>query len=583
MSRDAKYLAALMALLLAGAAWGAPLEIAVRPTFDGEPLRLDSLRYTNAAGETLSVSRLSYLLSGFALQREDGTWVEIPGQYAWMDAAQQRSVVRIETPPAGKYRAVRFYIGLDDAANAGKSQAPAEDPLNGNLDGLRWSWQGGYVFMALEGHYRTGSAPLDGFVYHLARGPNRTCISLTAELDLTQPEALLLDFDLGALLNAPRPLSFVRDGTSTHSRPGDPVAAALDSNLPGAFHVVRIVSDAPAISLPSAIQPLYLPAKYTPYPFTISSSFPIPDLPRDNPLIVERIALGEKLFHETALSRDNTISCASCHQPDADFTDPRRFSIGVRGQSGVRHAMPLFNLAWKTSYFWDGRAASLRAQVLVPIQDHREMDETLPDVMAKLAANPVYPPLFTAAFGTPDVTPEKLGLAIEQYLITLTSFDAKFDRALRGQATLTPMEQRGAELFMTEYDPRTGQYGADCFHCHGGPLFTDHQFHNNGLDLTESDSGRYLITHNDADRGKFATPSLRNVAHTAPYMHDGRFTTLEEVVAHYNDGVHRSDTLDPNLAKHPVTGLHLSADDQKALVAFMETLTDERFAARKGE
>jgi cytochrome c peroxidase len=145
------------------------------------------------------------------------------------------------------------------------------------------------------------------------------------------------------------------------------------------------------------------------------------------------------------------------------------------------------------------------------------------------------------------------------------------------------MEQRGAELFMTEYDPRTGQYGADCFHCHGGPLFTDHQFHNNGLDLTESDSGRYLITHNDADRGKFATPSLRNVAHTAPYMHDGRFTTLEEVVAHYNDGVHRSDTLDPNLAKHPVTGLHLSADDQKALVAFMETLTDERFAARKGE
>ena len=137
MSRDAKYLAALMALLLAGAAWGAPLEIAVRPTFDGEPLRLDSLRYTNAAGETLSVSRLSYLLSGFALQREDGTWVEIPGQYAWMDAAQQRSVVRIETPPAGKYRAVRFYIGLDDAANAGKSQAPAEDPLNGNLDGLR--------------------------------------------------------------------------------------------------------------------------------------------------------------------------------------------------------------------------------------------------------------------------------------------------------------------------------------------------------------------------------------------------------------------------------------------------------------
>jgi cytochrome c peroxidase len=583
LRRDAKYLAAaLTALLLARAAWCAPLEIAVRPTFEGEPLRLDSLRYTNSAKETLSVSRLSYLLSGFALQREDGTWVEVPGAYAWMDAAQQRNETRIDAPP-GKYRAVRFYIGLDDAANVGDpTKLPAEDPLNANLNNLRWTWQGGYVFLALEGHYRVGTGPLDGFVYHLARAPNRTCISLTAELDLGQPEALLLDFDLGALLNAPHPLSFAHDGTSTHSRVGDPVATALVSNLPGAFHVVRVVSYAPAITLPSAIKPLYLPAKYTPYPFTISSSFPIPDLPRDNPLIVERVTLGEKLFHETALSRDNTISCASCHQPEDDFTDPRRFSLGVRGQVGIRHAMPLFNLAWKTSFFWDGRAPSLRAQVMTPIQDHREMDETLADVTAKLAAKPDYAPLFTAAFGAPEITAEKLGLALEAYLLTLTSFDAKFDRAMRGQATLTPMEQQGAVLFMTEYDPRTGQYGADCFHCHGGPLFTDHQFHNNGLELADDDTGRFAITHNEADRGKFATPSLRNVARTGPYMHDGRFTTLEEVVAHYNSGIHRSDTLDPNIAKHPVTGMHLSAEDQKALVAFLGTLTDERFAGKQG-
>jgi len=150
---------------------------------------------------------------------------------------------------------------------------------------------------------------------------------------------------------------------------------------------------------------------------------------------------------------------------------------------------------------------------------------------------------------------------------------------MRGQAALNPQERRGLELFMTEYDLRTGHHGADCFHCHGGPLFTDHQFHNNGLDPDAADPGRYRVTHLEADRDKFATPSLRNVARTGPYMHDGRFTTLEQVVAHYNNGLHRSDTLDPNLAKHPIDGLHLSQEDQQALVAFLNTLTDERFPA----
>jgi len=128
---------------------------------------------------------------------------------------------------------------------------------------------------------------------------------------------------------------------------------------------------------------------------------------------------------------------------------------------------------------------------------------------------------------------------------------------------------------MTEYEPRTGQYGADCFHCHGGALFTDHQFHNNGLELAAGDTGRYAVTHDEADRGKFATPSLRNLGRTGPYMHDGRFTTLEEVVAHYDHGVQRTATLDPSLAKHPDDGLKLSATDQRAIVAFLNTLNDE--------
>ena len=130
---------------------------------------------------------------------------------------------------------------------------------------------------------------------------------------------------------------------------------------------------------------------------------------------------------------------------------------------------------------------------------------------------------------------------------------------------------------MTEYEPRMGEYGADCFHCHGGPLFTDHQFHNNGLSPVESDTGRHRVTQNERDIYKFSTPSLRNVALTAPYMHDGRFQTLEEVIAHYDHNLRRTATLDPNLAKHPSTGIRLSASDKSALVAFLKTLTDEKF------
>jgi cytochrome c peroxidase len=220
----------------------------------------------------------------------------------------------------------------------------------------------------------------------------------------------------------------------------------------------------------------------------------------------------------------------------------------------------------------------------MPIQDHTEMDESLTNLVAKFAATGGmtcstndYPALFTTAFGSPEITAEKIGLALEQFVLTLTSFDSKFDRAMSGKDKLTANEQRGFELFMTEYEPRTGQYGADCFHCHGGATFSTHGFANNGLDAECKDSGRYEVTKREGDRGKFAVPSLRNVAVTAPYMHDGRFQTLEEVVEHYSSGVKRSATLDPNLAKHPAGGLTLSAADKAALVAFLKSLTDERY------
>ena len=207
------------------------------------------------------------------------------------------------------------------------------------------------------------------------------------------------------------------------------------------------------------------------------------------------------------------------------------------------------------------------------------MHETLTNVIAKLTRSESYPALFAKAFGSREVTAEKVSLALENYLLTLTSFNAKFDRVLRGEETFSAEEQRGFELFSTEYDPRRGQYGADCFHCHGGPLFQSQGFANNGLDDHFTDIGRGKITGKTSDNGKFAVPSLRNVAVTAPYMHDGRFKTLTEVVEHYVSGVKRSSTLDPNLAKHPNGGVPLSAADQRALVAFLSTLTDTQYSA----
>jgi cytochrome c peroxidase len=571
-------LALLLAATLNGS--GATLQISVRPVFAGQPLVLNEARYENVSGEKLSVSRVSYLLSGFALERANGSWLELTNQFGWLDAERGRDSVRLEDISPDHFRSVRFFVGLDQQTNTNNpAKYPADHPLNPNLNGLHWSWQGGYIFLAVEGHFQNPGAADDsrGFSYHFARSSNRTRINLNAQLNLTNDAALQLDFDLATLLNAPRPLSFASDGNATHSRTNDSIATKLVANLPGAFRVHQITTAASGVEQTVSVKPLSLPEKCTPFPFQMSAFFPIPDLPRDNPLIAERVTLGEKLFHEKALSKDGTLACASCHQSENAFSDPRKYSVGVRGQTGTRHALPLFNLAWKGSFFWDGRAPSLRAQALMPIQDHTEMDETLTNVCAKLSATTNYPALFSAAFGSPAITSEKIGLAIESFMLSLTSFDSKFDRVLLGRAKLTEQERHGFELFMTEYEPRTGNIGADCFHCHGGPLFTDNQFHNNGLGLDDADLGRSKITQKDYDKGKFCTPSLRNVALTAPYMHDGRFKTLAEVVAHYDHGVHRSPTLDPNLAKHPPDGMHLSQQDQDALVAFLMTLTDEKY------
>jgi cytochrome c peroxidase len=565
----------------------ATLQVEINPQFSGETLQPASLRYQTVAGETFSITRVSYLVSDFALQRDDGRWLEFSNAVAWLDFDQNRNSFRIAPIPPGNSLSLRFSVGLSPGLNhLDLTHFPAGHPLNPDVNGLYWGWQGGYIFLALEGLWRNAAGELDGWAYHLARDTNAVRLTLPFSGTITNQTRLTLDFDLATVLNAPRPLSFAHDGSSTHSREGDPVAAALVENLAGAFRVRKISAMSESEILAADPPPLYLPAKFTPYAFEMSPTFPIPELPRDNPLTVERVGLGRKLFFEKRVSINDTKSCADCHLPGKAFTDALPVARGAEGNNGTRRVMPLFNLAWKREFFWDGRAPSLRAQVLQPIQNPLEMHQSLTNLVVKLASpdgNDAsdYSNAFARAFGSPAITPEKIALALEAYLLTLTSFDAKFDRVLRGVEQFTPEEQRGFELFSTEYDPRRGQYGADCFHCHGGPLFQSQTFANNGLDAQFTDPGRAKVTGRAADAGKFAVPSLRNVALTGPYMHDGRFKTLGEVVAHYCTGVKRSATLDPNLAKHPDGGVPLSADEQRALVAFLGTLTDDKLVAVK--
>lgn len=327
------------------------------------------------------------------------------------------------------------------------------------------------------------------------------------------------------------------------------------------------------ISLLAGLPVLWLAAEResqsTPKPLKFSKHFPEPNLPADNELTEERIALGERLFNDTILSIDGTVSCAACHVSDLAFSDDQRVSRGFEGRTGTRQSMPLFNLAWKTHFFWDGRKDKIRDQVLEPIQDHREMAANLNNVIFRLNRRKAYQDEFANTYGPGPVTVTKLGLALENYLLSLISDQSKYDDVVAGKAKLTPEEERGRKLFFS----KSALGGAGCFQCHSGATFTDSEFRNNGLKHTD-DLGRHRVTGKDVDKGLFVTPSLRNVELTAPYMHDGRFETLEEVIKHYNGPVHKSLTVDPTL---PSSGLGFTEADQKALIAFLKTLTDPRF------
>lgn len=317
----------------------------------------------------------------------------------------------------------------------------------------------------------------------------------------------------------------------------------------------------------------------TPYGFS-HGELPAPELPTDYPLTQQRVTLGRRLFHDGQLSSTGTQSCSSCHSQAAGFSDNRKYSIGVRGLPGTRQGMPLINLAWhRRGFFWDGRSPTLREQALHPIRDTLEMDESLDNVVKKLQASKVYREQFVRAFGNDSITPERIGIALEQFMLTLVSTQSKFDKVVRGYDLFSESEERGRQLFMREFDPTGRTKGAECFHCHAEPFFTNDRFMNNGLDDDASfrDLGRELVTGSPTDRAKFKVPTLRNITRTPPYMHDGRFTSLEEVVRFYNTGVKKSSTVDPLMQFNLKPGLNLSVHDEQDLVEFLKTLTDEVF------
>lgn len=316
----------------------------------------------------------------------------------------------------------------------------------------------------------------------------------------------------------------------------------------------------------------------TPYQL-MYGNFPTPIIASDNLLTKQGVKLGRMLFYEKLLSGDNSQACASCHLQENAFTDTAQFSLGIRGKKGKRNAMSVFNMAWNDNkFFWDGRAHLLRHQSIMPIQDEFEMDETLENVIDKLSAIQMYKDQFVRAFGSNEINSEKISLALEQFMNSITSTNSKYDDFLNDSSKFNNSEKRGFKLFTTEYNPFfPEQSGADCQHCHSGYNFENDKYMNNGLDEDGqfSDQGRGEVTNQHTDVGKFKVTSLRNIAITAPYMHDGRFKTLEEVIDHYNSGIKASSTLDPALEQTRATGLFLDEQDKKDLVAFLKTLTDK--------
>jgi len=327
----------------------------------------------------------------------------------------------------------------------------------------------------------------------------------------------------------------------------------------------------------------------TPYVLTLPRGFPTPVIPVDNPLTKEGVALGRMLFYEKALSRTGTMACGSCHQQSKAFTDGLPLAVGVDGIANPRGTMSLANVLWSSQLTWDGVFTTLETQALKPLETTSELHQPLTVGVSKLQATSNYPTLFLTAFGTKTITNELVLKALAQFERTLISSNSRYDKFTATRQGFTNDEVAGLQLYTTHIAPGVVR-GAECFHCHTQPLMSSNyegKFFNNGLDVTFTDIGRGSVTGLAVDKGKFIAPTLRNITLTAPYMHDGRFKTLEEVLDHYSDHVQMSSPgLDNNLlnvTNDPPFGTHidLTAIEKKQLLAFLNTLTDSTFITDK--
>lgn len=313
----------------------------------------------------------------------------------------------------------------------------------------------------------------------------------------------------------------------------------------------------------------------TPYYLEIPDGFTEHRIPESNLLSKEGIALGKMLFYEPLLSRNQNISCGSCHIQENAFTNPKRLSVGTNGEESSMHSMALFNLAWQPHYFWNGREKTLENQALKPVVNPLEMDMTWPEVESRLNNHTEYPKLFLDAFGTEVIDSILVTRAIAQFEYTLVSADSKWDSYLRNEVDLSPLEEKGRLLFVG-LQKGTG----DCTHCHSdiNPNIGDFVMRNNGLDSDIAlKSGYSEVTGLSRDVGKFKTPSLRNLAFSAPYMHDGRFESLRDVLDFYSEGVHFNLTVDPLMEFATDGGVDLSEESKDALIAFLLTMSDSNF------
>ncbi len=322
-----------------------------------------------------------------------------------------------------------------------------------------------------------------------------------------------------------------------------------------------------------------IPYMPSPYQIRVPDGFPSMPIPPDNPTTAEGVDLGRRLFYDELLSDDFTMSCSSCHLPEGNFTDNEALSKGIDGIEGRRSSMSLLNIGFAgNGLFWDGRAASLEEQALAPVEDTLELHTTWPIVVERVQKHPTYPELFRRAFGINDsdeITKELIAKALAQFERTLvTSGDAKYDRWIRNEVEFSDEEFLGYVLFF-DLDPDIKD--AECGHCHNAPLFNTDEYFNNGIEPIKDisdfpDRGRAEVTNDEFDTGRFRAPTLRNIVFSAPYMHDGRFETLEQVVDHYNSGGHFQANKDPLIRP-----LRLLDHEKEALISFIHTLTDSTF------